>query len=305
MTSNSLLVDVKVLQTEYHDYIQPQGYWPAWWAENCSQIWFIFTMTSRALPPTSRYIWTDDSDPCDPSWPCPEWPADQLGYWLQLDNFDIGSNEAGEMVIQVGIMDLRPPRFSRRSTSFLYGLEIKGDPIAYIGDFTLEIMTRVVRHVIKTLGNSSLNKGHTFITWVSSLEGIPTCFSMDISLFWRHIIRGRMATRATIALDSSFDLLLISRILLAKDQNCLYHFNRDIVRVSSPSGAIIQPAVSRHISFTKLHFTWRSRDITLPKITRIWDRAEQDKGGRLIRLWTQKMLPICIWQWRETMLCLL
>ena len=39
-----------------------------------------------------------------------------------------------------------------------YGPEINGKPIVYIGDLTSEIRARAARHVIRTRGNSRLNK---------------------------------------------------------------------------------------------------------------------------------------------------
>ena len=39
-----------------------------------------------------------------------------------------------------------------------YGAEINRNPIVYIGDLIFEIGARAVRHVIRTWGNSHLNK---------------------------------------------------------------------------------------------------------------------------------------------------
>ena len=51
------------------------------------------------------------------------------------------------------MVDQIPPK------RIIYGPEINGNPIVYIGDLTFEIRARAVRHVNRTRGNSRLNKG--------------------------------------------------------------------------------------------------------------------------------------------------
>ena len=178
-------------------------------------------------------------------------------------------------------------RFHRNA---FYGPEINGNPIAYIGDLTFEIRTRVVRIVIRTRGNSRVNKSLIFIKKAIPLKDIPTCTSTDIYhmcrtryLRWKgqrateiellntphdrprcrqamtplwcssintlcfpqktnkqnwcvHFrdrgwgrqrylparLPGDMATSSAIALDSSFNLILIGIILVKKDGNCQF-----------------------------------------------------------------------------------
>ena len=58
-----IMFNVAVLYTEDHDCIWLLGYLSVSWAENCSQIWFIFTVTVRGLLPAPWCIWPSDSDP--------------------------------------------------------------------------------------------------------------------------------------------------------------------------------------------------------------------------------------------------
>ena len=57
------MFNVAVLYTEDHDCIWPLGYLSVSWAKNCSQIWFIFTVTARGLLPAPWCMWPSDSDP--------------------------------------------------------------------------------------------------------------------------------------------------------------------------------------------------------------------------------------------------
>ena len=59
----------------------------------------------------------------------------------------------------------------------IYGPEINGYPIVYIGDLTFEIRARAVRHVIRTRGNSRLNKS------VSNLNKIGDHIKRHTDLF--------------------------------------------------------------------------------------------------------------------------
>ena len=59
-------------------------------------------------------------------------------------------------------------------------------------------------------------------------------------------LRGDMATPTTIALDSSFNLLLISRILVDNDGNCQHHVIIGINRGLSRRGAISRRGESTH-----------------------------------------------------------
>ena len=89
----------------------------------------------------------------------------------------------------------------------IYCPEINGNPIVYIGDLTFEIRARVVHHVIRTRGNSRLNKAET---------------------------------------DLSFNLRLISRILADKEGYCRHHviigliMDRCVLLTSTPS-CVVSP----------------------------------------------------------------
>ena len=56
----------------------------------------------------------------------------------------------------------------------LYVHAINGSLIVDISDFTFEHRARAVRRVIRTRGNSRLNKGRTFTKKTIPLENIPT-----------------------------------------------------------------------------------------------------------------------------------
>ena len=86
-----------------------------------------------------------------------------------------------------------------------------------MGDFTFKIRAWAVRHVIRTGGNSRLNKARTLTKQAIPSKNIPTCWSTDISWLCRTCQfrwKGQCATEMQLLTHRMINAVVAMRLTL-------------------------------------------------------------------------------------------